>query len=490
VVPVVLAQQWLRRLGGAKQLDNTIVREILRWGCCVEVLAPGILANIERELKERIGKPRYDLWFRGNTKLNFDDGTLTIGVPNRFYREWLENHFQQELRATAHHVFGGNPTIRFRIDPALFRRTESEPLAPARPEPIAATAPPNAVPTRFALSRFVVGPANRVAYSAAVSIVENPRNGFNPLFVYGGVGLGKTHLFRGVEEGLRQRHRSLKVLAVSGEEFVNQYIEALRAGRVTMFRRQFRQLDVLLVDDVQFLCHRRGCQEEFFHTFNSLDGRSAKILLSADVHPRQLPSLREELRMRFLAGMVARLDAPNREMRRQIVRDKAVERLLELPTDVVDWLADHAFSSVGELEGALNSLSHYCDTMQVASNLAAARAALTEILRHSTPTIPIVEVRRKLCELFGLRAASLAERTRTRSICHARMLLMYLARRYTQATYSEIGDHVGGLNHSTVIAAERRIADGLDRDQEIVLGERRWKIRDAVEAFERVIGQR
>lgn len=495
MVSVLESRELTRRLGDIRKHDSPNNWDDLRWGCCVEVLAPSVLANIEKEIEARIGKPRYDLWFLGNTQLKYQDGTLQIGVPNRFYREWLESHFEVEIRQAAKEVYGGEPKVRFRIEPTLFRRAPAAEM-PIKQSNVHSTLiePPPTAPrpsrSRFSLSRFVIGPANRIAYTAAMSVIENPRNGFNPLFVYGAVGLGKTHLFRGIEEELRNRHHSLKMLALSGEEFVNQFMDSVRSGRVNAFRKQFRQLDFLLLDGVQFLCSRRGSQEEFFHTYNSLDVRGSKILLTADTHPRQLPSLREELRTRFLAGMVARLDAPNHEMRCQIVRNKAAERLIELPADVVAWMADHSLASIGELEGALNTLQHYCETVGVAMTLAAAKAALAEILRHSAPTIQIAEVKRKACDLFGIRLASLNERTRSRAVCHPRMLVMYLARKYTHATYSEIGTQLGGLNHSTVIAAEKRIAAGLAKDREIDLGDRRWRIRDAIESFEREIGRR
>lgn len=455
----------------------------------MEALAPGRLAVFEQQIKDAIGQPRFELWFSGNTQLEYSEGMLEIGVPNRFYREWLESHFQQEIKEAAERVFGRGSAVRFRIDPTLFRRVHAQ--LPA--EPAAAPSkvePPHPVrPSRFALDRFIVGPSNRVAHAAASAIVESPRSGYSPLFIYGGVGLGKTHLLKGIEEGLRRSQPQLAALAMACEEFTNQFVHAMRTSKLGTFRRKMRSLDVLLLDDVQFLCKKRGTQEEFFHTMNALHVRGAKVVLGCDVHPRRLSDFREELVSRFLSGMVAKLDPPNRELRRQIVRSKAAARCLELKPEVIDYLTEQFFSNVCELEGALNYLEHYGETLSIAIDLATAHSALAELTRHSVPPARVADIKKKVGELFGIRPALLAQRSRARSVTFPRMLVLYLARRFTGATYAEIGTEIAGLNHSTVMSAEKRIARAIEKNEEIVLGDRTWKMRDAVEAFARELGR-
>lgn len=467
------------------------------------MLTPGTLASFETEIREAIGASRYELWFQGNTKLSLENGTLEIGVPNRFYREWLESHFQEEIRASLRKVFGSALPIRFRIDPALFRRSHTQQpddkpekkRAPSVPQrqvngSVEPYRPPSPLKlTRFSLSRFVVGSPNQVAHAAVTSIVEDPANSYSPLVIHGGIGLGKTHLLKGIEEALHHRHRGLKAISLSCEEFANQFIEAMRSGKLNSFRRKFRQLDVLVVDDVQFLSNKRATQEEFFHTLNALEARSAKVVLACDVHPRKLTKMSEELKSRFVAGMVAKIDPPNREMRRQILRDKAARRGLELPPEVMEFLAENLRSNVSELEGAVNYLEHYRETMSASLDLPTVRTAMADILRHSVPVLSLSELQKKACDLFGLSVKSLRDRSRSRAVAHPRMLVLYLARKYTRATFSEIGQQIGGLNHSTVIAAEKKILSTLSQDGEIVLGERPWKVRDAIEAFERELGR-
>lgn len=452
-------------------------------------IAPGSIARFEQEVKNAIGRPRYELWFRGNTMLTMGAGSLEIGVPNRFYRDWLENHFQEDLRRACQKVFGDPLPIRFRIDPALFRRQEAE----TKPKPLASRPPAAgaspARPSRFDLGHFIAGAPNRVAHAAATALIENPRRSYSPLFVFGGIGLGKSHLLKATELGLKARHRELKVLAMAGEEFTNEFLDAMRTGKLTAFRRKVRQTDVLVVDDVQFLSGKRATQEELLHTLNALDARGGKAVFAADSHPRRLAKFAEELRARFVSGIVAKLEPPNREMRRHILRNKAAARRLELRPEVAELLAENLSGSVGELEGALNYLEHYCETLGLQPDLATARTALAEILRHSVPIVRVAEVVKRACDLFGLSARSLKERSRARTISHPRMLVLYLARKYTPATYSEIGQQIGALNHSTVIAAEKKIREWIESDAEIVLGDRPWKVRDAIEAFERELGR-
>lgn len=475
--------------------------------------APRNLATFEEAIRDSIGRPRYELWFQGNTKLTLENGTLEIGVPNRFYREWLESHFQEQIRSAAKAAFGQSLKITFHIDPSLFQRihtakpgmrsTPSDPPAALTETVVLKTGNTTILPTlksardvrpaytpsRYSLSKFVVGPPNRVAHAAAAALLENPKAAYSPLFIHAGVGLGKTHLLKGIEEGLKLRQREPKLAFVSCEMFTNEFVEAMRTGKLTTFRKKYRQLDFLLVEDVQFLCNKRATQEEFFHTLNALETRGAKVVLSCDTHPRRLTKMTEELKSRFVAGMVAKIDPPNLEMRRQLLRDKAARKHLELDAKVIDFLAEKLCSNVCELEGALNYLEHYSDTMSTPLDVSTAQTALAEILRHSVPVLRVPEVKKKFCEVFGLHPKQITERSRSRAIAHPRMMVLYLARRYTSATYSEIGDQIGGLNHSTVIAAEKKVLNEISRDGEIVLGDRPWKVRDVVEAFERELGR-
>lgn len=453
----------------------------------MEVLSPGTVAAFEQEIKESIGKPRYELWFSGNTKLSLEEGGLLVGVPNRFFQDWLERHFADDLRAATERVLGERLPVRFRIDAELFRQSRTKTSPPKTEKPTKPVKLPKRS-SRYGLDRFIVGSSNRVAHAAITAVLEDPRHAFSPLYIQGGVGTGKTHLLKGLEEGLKHAHPELKVQAISCEEFTNQFVDAMKTGRLTSFRKKFRQLDVFIVDDLQFLSNKRATQEEFFHTLNALELHGAKVVLAGDCHPRRLSRVGEELKSRFVSGMVAKLEPPNQEMRRRILRDKAARRGLELPRDVLDFLAEKLHANICELEGAVNFLQHYVETMQTELDLATAQTALAEVLRHSSTVLRVSDVKKKACDLFNINSKTLKERSRARAVAHPRMFVLYLARKHTQATYSEIGQQIGGLNHSTVIAAEKKIRAKLDKDGEILLGDRPWKVRDAVETFERELG--
>jgi chromosomal replication initiator protein len=441
------------------------------------------------------------MWISGHTKFTLADGEFIVGVPNRFYRDWLDTHYRAYMEGCVTRTIGTGIALRFRIDPDLFRdqlASNDEPSV-ARPNSEPSTARNKVESTeslarvllsRYSLSRFVVGPSNRVAHSAATTLIDDPRRAHSPLFIYGPNGMGKTHLLRAIEDECLRRHRNLRTIAITCEEFTNGYLDALKNQRLASFRQRLRSADILLVDDISFLCGKTRTLEEFLHTLNSLENRGSKVVITSSIHPRKLERMPEELRSRLIAGMATRIDSPDREMRRQIVLDKSVHRRLDLASEVVDFLADQLRSSISEIEGAINYLEHFADTFGRRLTLEGVRTALGDILRHSVPVLRVDEVRDRFCKLFEIQPRTLSAKKRVRSVSHPRMLVLYLARKYTSATYSEIGREIAELNHSSVIAAEKKILRDLHKDGEIVLGDRTWKVRDALEAFERELGPR
>jgi chromosomal replication initiator protein len=468
----------------------------------LETDAPGILATFAQDLREAIGEPRYRMWISRHTKFTLNNSELLVGVPNRFYRDWLDTHYRAYMEGCVARTIGSNIALVFRIDPELFRDQQGTETnagsSTSADSPPAAGRPRGDHPenlarlnlSRFALSRFVVGPSNRVAHSAATTLIEDPRRGHSPLFIYGPNGMGKTHLLRAVEDECLRRHRHLRTVAITSEEFTNAYIDALKGQRLSSFRQRLRSADILLVDDISFLCGKTRTLEEFLHTMNALENRGAKIVITSSIHPRKLDRMPEELRSRMIAGMAARIESPDRDLRRQMVVDKAVSRGMDLSGEVVDFLADQLRSSISEIEGAINYLEHFADTFGRRLTLEGVRTALGDILRHSVPVLRVDELRDRFCKLFEIQPRTLGAKKRIRSVSHPRMLVLYLARKYTSATYSEIGREIAELNHSSVIAAEKKILRDLHKDGEIVLGDRTWKVRDAVEAFERELGPR
>ncbi len=323
-----------------------------------------------------------------------------------------------------------------------------------RPTPHGSTPPKRRLRS---LDSFVVGSSNRLAHASALEMVASGGSAFNPLIFYGGVGLGKTHLLEGITEALRASKPGLNLSHMTAENFTNEFLESMRGNRMSGFRSKHRAFEALIVDDVHFLASKRATQDEFLHTFNSLTDRGGLIVLAIDDHPRRVSRLTEELATRFLGGMVVKLEPPDVETRAAILRAKAVSRRAEVPEPVIIYLAENFRGSVRELEGALSTLIAHASLIRRRIDINLARVVLRETIHHTARAIALRDVERAVCKLFQIDSDRLKGESRSRSVTQPRMIAMYLARRHTSASYSEIGRHFGGRNHSTVIAAEKKV---------------------------------
>jgi chromosomal replication initiator protein len=464
------------------------------------------VAALGQAITQRIGEPRYNLWFDRNTKFSWEDDLLVVGVPNHFFQEWLQRTFADAVRAAASEVLGRPMQVRFAIDPELFqaaRRSQAEPvpgIEPRLPRPEdRQTPPPHPTPPRpvaepravkrtrrwHRLSDFIVGACNRVAHAAAVSVVEGLGQGANPLVLYGPVGTGKTHLLEGIFAGLRQARPEWRVCYVSCEEFTNRFVQAMRLGKLGAFRKHFRECDALLLDDLHFLATKRATQEEFLHTFDALQADGRPLVVSCDCHPRLAEAYTPELTDRLLGGAVWGLAPPDPETRLALLRARAAAGQPALPDEVLRHLAGQLRGNVRELEGALHSVRHYSQVAGRPVDLDLARQALADLLRHAVRIVPLADVDRAVCRVLRLEAGALQAKQRTWVVSHPRMLAMYLARKHTAAAYGAIGQHFGGRNHSTAVAAEKKVRQWLEADGELALGERRLRVREVIELVER-----
>jgi chromosomal replication initiator protein len=475
-----------------------------------------VVASLEQAIAQRIGEPRYNFWFARNTKFTWEDDQLVVGVPNHFYQDWLQNTFADAVRGAAQAVLGRPMQVRFVIDPELFqaaRQTQAEiegaasqqggkglrggggvssphDRSTSSPTPVAS---PGSRPVRgskatrrwLRLADFVVGSCNRVAHASAVSLVEAPAQGVNPLVLHGPVGTGKSHLLEGIYVGLRKHQPDWRVYYVTAEDFTNRFVQAMRFGKLGAFRKHFRECDSLLVDDLDFLATKRATQEEFLHTFDALLTNGKQLVVTCDCHPRLADEFSPELTDRLLAGAVWGLTPPNAETRLEILRAKSARIQPAIPEDVLRFLAEQLRGNVRELEGALHSVQHFSRVVGRPVDLALAREALGDLLRHAIRVIQLVDIDRAICHVLRLDAAALQSKQRAWMVSHPRMLAMYLARKHTAAAYSEIGRHFGGRNHSTAVAAEKKIRQWLQNDAEMVLGERKQRVREIVELVER-----
>lgn len=486
-----------------------------------------VVAALGTAIAQRIGEPRYQLWFARNTKYTWNDNELVIGVPNHFFQEWLENTFGAEVRVAAGDVFGAAMPVRFAIDAQLFqaarreqaviekdseRATAERPSSNRRVEkrqqengddgwsdagPATAVLEEQRVadpPRRRTSSRqrrwhrladFVVGACNRLAHASAVSVMEAPAQCANPLILHGPVGTGKTHLLESVYAGLRKRYPEWRVCFTSAEEFTNRFVQAMRLGKLAAFRKHYRECDAFLIDDLNFLATKKATQEEFLHTFDALHAEGRQLVATCDCHPKLAGEYTPELTDRLLGGAVWGLTPPDADTRLDILRAKSVRHEPRLGDDVLRLLADKLRGNVRELEGALHTVRHFSRVTGRNVDLALAREALGDVLRHSVRVLQLPDVDGAVCRSLRLEAGALQAKQRSWMVSHPRMLAMFLARKHTASAYSEIGRHFGGRNHSTVVAAEKKVRQWLEDDCSLSLGEQRLRVREVLELIER-----
>jgi chromosomal replication initiator protein len=338
------------------------------------------------------------------------------------------------------------------------------------------------------LEDFVVGPGNRLAHAAAVEAARGAGATFNPLVIHGGVGLGKSHLLEGIAAALRAGNPGRKVVQTTAEAFTNGFLDAMRHGTLAAFRARHRQADALILDDVHFLAAKRATQDEFLHTFDALVAAGATVVLACDQHPRLIHKLSDEIVTRLLGGMVVKLEGPDLATRRAILKAKAASRGVDVPEAVVAYVAEHLRASVRELEGALNSLVAHALLAGKRLDLNLARIALRDTIRHTAQAVALRDVERAACEVFGIDAEMLKSPSRARAVAYPRMVAMYLARKHTGAAYSEIGRYFGGRNHSTVIAADKKVAGWLRDAQRAPMLAGFESVADLLAALERALG--
>jgi chromosomal replication initiator protein len=449
----------------------------------------GALAEL---LCQRIGESRFQLWFAGKTRIIVNEKQVTVGVANLFLQDWLHKTFVADVEAAAAELLGERTAVRFAIDAELFQSARVAQAEAAKPKPVHAPdapanlhRPPRAQMRRWRqLSEFIVGSCNRVAHAAAVSVVEAPHDAPAPLLVHGPVGVGKTHLLEGICAGLTRRLPDWRINFVTAEDFTNRFVAAMHQHKLAAFRKQFRDCDALFVDDVGFLAKKQATQEEFLHTLDALVTNQRPVILTSDCHPRLADHFLAELTDRLAGGAVWSVATPERQTRFDILRAKAI-RSGGLANEVIDFLAEHLRGNVRELEGAVHSVVHLARVTARPIDIELAREALSDLLRHSLRLVSLDDVERVICDVLGMSRDLLYSKKRQWIYTYPRMLAMYLARKHTRATYSEVGQHFGRRNHSTVVANEKKVRQWLADNITLQLGKRLMPVREIVEQIER-----
>jgi chromosomal replication initiator protein len=415
--------------------------------------------KILQHMERRVNPHSFTTWFRPTRQQGVENGKLLVKVPNRMFRKKLSETYGSLLEAVLSEVGMAETRVEFLCD---------EPEAPPPPSPLVRQsrldfdAVDHQLNPRYTFDSFVVGNSNQFAHAASLAVAEQPSKSYNPLYLYGGVGMGKTHLMHAIGHTIKKRNPSLRLTYVSAEKFTNEVITSLRFDRMISFRDRYRNVDVLLVDDIQFIAGKERTVEEFFHTFNALYELRKQIVLSSDCPPKEISAIEERLRSRFEWGLIADIQPPDLETKIAILQKKAESERVQVPDDVAEFIARSIKSNVRELEGALTRLLAFASLTSAALNLSTAQQVLRNIIATQEKKVTIELIQKRVGEQYGLRDADLKVRSNTKAIAFPRQVAMYLVKQLTSASLPEIGRQFGGKHHTTVLHSINKI-DALRR---------------------------
>ena len=418
-----------------------------------------ICSALSRELSER----SFKTWFEPVSALELSADALTVSVPDQYYGKWLEDHYQNLILSSVEEVLGRPLKIVYRVvEPP--KAALSFPVSTATKERDDVLAGLN---RRYTFDDFVIGPGNRFAHAASVAVSESPAKQYNPLFIYGPTGLGKTHLLQSIAHEMKRRHPEFKILYISSEKFTNQLITAIQTKSTPQFRAKYRTLDLLLIDDVHFIAGRDATQEEFFNTFNALYDAHKQIVVTSDRPPREIPDLEERLVSRFGWGLVTDIQPPDFETRVAILKKKMELETVVVPDDVAYFIAGKIKSNIRELEGALIRVVAYCTLTNSKVDVRLAQEILKDSFKEEAQKFTIEGIQKVVADYFNVKVSDLRAKKRTVSIVRPRQIAMYLVRELTAHSFPEIGEFFGGKDHTTVLHSCNKIAAERDKDVEV-----------------------
>ena len=414
----------------------------------------------------KVGSQTFDLWFRPLKLLQLQDRHIILEVPNKFFKEWIEDHYPGLITEVLREHLKTDVSVRYKIferkdDPVIKKIETTQENRRAKLASRGIFLSP-----KFTFNTFVVGGSNQFANAAARAVADAPGNAYNPLFIYGGVGLGKTHLMNAIGNRIIDSWDNVKLLYAPAEQFTNEFVYSMRNDKMDEFKKKYRNLDVLIIDDIQFIAGKSGTQEELFHTFNALYDSHKQIIFSSDRPPKDISPITERLRSRFGMGLIADIQIPDVETKMAILGKKSEMEAIHLPEDVSFFLASKVKSNIRDLEacmirlGAHSSLTGQLITTDMAKNV------LKDLIHDEEKALTIEYVQKTVCEYFGLKLQDIKAKKRTRDIAFPRQVAMYLCKHLTDSSLSEIGKNFGGKDHSTVIHACKLIGERKNNDEE------------------------
>jgi len=426
-------------------------------------------------IKKKVSQQNYETWIQPLRLTSFEGDNVYISVPNKFFKDWLTDNYLPIIKDSISAVTGVQVKVGFIVEKSGDGRTPPGPLiAPERPEKKVA---PRKMPGlksgsslnyNYSFERFVVGPCNQFAHAACVAVAEQPAKNYNPLFIYGGVGLGKTHLLNAIGIHSLKLNPERNVLYVSAEEFMNELIGSIRYDRMPRFREKFRNIEYLLIDDIQFIAGKERTQEEFFHTFNTLHDSGKQIVVTSDKFPKDIPNLEGRLRSRFEWGLVADIQPPEIEMKIAILGKKAQENNIKLPNNVAYYIASKSESSIRELEGYLIRIAAYSSLTGREITMDLAKEVLNKITKQEKAyELTIDEIIKTVAGKFGIRVNDIKSDKKNKNFVLPRQIAMYLSRKLTSESFPDIGAKIGGKDHSTVIYANNKIRKTIEDNEKV-----------------------
>jgi len=431
-----------------------------------------VLENIEElwvatleKIEEKISKPSFDTWLKNTKAEALEKDTLVVSAPNEFARDWLENQYTDLISDIIGEITGSRLKTKFIIPDITPEVEELKPIPKVKDT--ANDFPKTMLNPKYTFDTFVIGAGNRFAHAASLAVAEAPAKAYNPLFIYGGVGLGKTHLMHAIGHYVLEHNPKAKVVYITSEKFTNEFIDGIMDNKTTSFRNKYRNVDVLLIDDIQFIAGKESTQEEFFHTFNTLHEESKQIIISSDRPPKEIPTLEDRLRSRFEWGLITDITPPDLETRIAILNKKAKADGLDIPNEVMLYIANQIDTNIRELEGALIRVVAYSSLVNKDIDASLAADALKDIIPSNKPkVVTILGIQEAVGEKYNVKLEDFAAKKRTKSIAFPRQIAMYLSREMTDFSLPKIGEEFGGRDHTTVIHAHEKISKLLEKDSD------------------------
>ena len=426
------------------------------------------LAHLELNLSPQ----HFSTWIKPLKLVKIEQDMVYLEVPNRFVLDWVKENYSKLIQKNLSDLSAVSYRLHFDVSNQVVAQIPK--TTPVVDTPVAVVANKNIVNKtnsadlnlnrKYTFEEFVAGSSNQFAYAAAMAVANNPATTYNPLFIYGGVGLGKTHLVNAIGNTILKKSPQMRICYYTSEKFMNELINSLRYNRMDEFRNKFRSMDVLLIDDIQFIAGKERTQEEFFHTFNALYDSHKQIIVTSDKFPKDIPGLEERLRSRFEWGLIADIQAPDVETKMAILKMKAEQNSINLPEDVAQFLANSICNNVRELEGYLIRIGAYASLTSVPISLEMARDVLKDILIERNRELTVEEIVKKVSLHFNIKISDIKSAKRLKAVVLPRQIAMYISRQLTSSSYPEIGDRFGGKDHSTIIHAIRKIEKLMEED--------------------------